>query len=113
MYGLIGYTMSTYITKVMRDGKRVQLEKPFMHGVVIRNYPQIDGNSYQPHIFIPIDNFNDKKMEMINMLGLNCSITRDKGYMVSFPKSRCYSLKDSIQTMETLKPIVQILNRIK
>lgn len=95
----------------MRDGERIQLEKPFSNGIAIRNYPQKTGGAYLPHIFIPINSFNEDMRVLIDMLRLNCSFTWNKGYMVSFPKSRCYSLKDSIIGMETLKPIVQILNR--
>ncbi len=105
--------MATYIAKVMRDGKRVQLEKPYSNGIIIRNYPQKSGGAYLPHIFVPIDSFTDGMMNMIELLGLNCSFTRDKGYMVSFPKSRCYTLQDSIQGMDTLKSIVSVLNQSK
>ena len=105
--------MATYIAKVMRDGKRIQLEKPFGSGIVIRNYPQKSGGAYLPHIYIPVEVFNERMGNMIEMLGMNCSFTRQKGYMISFPKSRCYTLQDSIIGMDTLKSIVSILKPIK
>ena len=105
--------MATYIAKVMRDGKRVQLEKPYWDGIVVRNYPQKSGGAYLPHIFIPVEIFNERMDDMIEKLGMNVGLTRHKGFVVSFPKSRCYTLQDSIVGMETLKPIVQILNRLR
>jgi hypothetical protein len=107
--------MSSYILESMNDGRR-KFVKNYPNGVNINNYPQKPDSriEYFPHIYIPIELMNDRKMQFIKgECDMNCSYTRDKGYMVYFKRVKCMNLRDSLLEMELLKPIAQHINKIK
>jgi hypothetical protein len=107
--------MSSYILETMQDGRN-SFVKHYPNGVKIGNYPQLPNQrvAFWPHIFIPINVMNDRMMGFIkNECDMNCSFTRDKGYMVYFKKVKCMNLRDSLLEMELLKPIAQHINKIK
>jgi hypothetical protein len=107
--------MSSYSLEPMNDGRN-KFVKQYPNGVRIDNYPQLEGKrtAYAPHIYIPIELMNDRKMAFIkDECDMNCSSTRGKGYQVYFKGVKCMNLRESLIEMELLKPIVQALRQYK
>ena len=107
--------MSTYILESMNDGRN-KFVKNYPNGVRIDNYPQKpEGRvKFFPHIYIPSELWNDRVSVFVkDECDMNCSYTRDKGYMVYFKRVKCMNLRESLMEMELLKPIVQHINKIK
>ncbi len=105
--------MGTFTPNEMRDG-RIQLEKSYPNGVVIRNYPHEEYSKYEPHIYLPYNTLNESHYKLLDSInGVKYKRTF-RGLMIRFEDSYYVpTLQQSIQVMNNLSPIAQILNRIK
>jgi len=105
--------MGTYQPNEMKDG-RIQLEKNYPNGVAIRNYPHEEYSKYEPHIYLPYNSLNEGHYKLLDSInGVKYKKTF-RGLMIRFEDSYYVpTLQQSIQVMNNLSPIAQILNRIK